>query len=313
MLISLENIIETPDEQYYSHIIENYGEEGLFDPVEISKKMSDNSVNSIFKWLEWLDWRVQNIDYEKWNTEISNFINTHFNKCSDLEILYWLLLIKPNTQVNVNFQYYIKLYEKDYIETDFQKPFDLWICLFNLHSHYWSEYFLARKYVVSTDTDYPNSLIAELIPRLINQKIKNKWIEKFFSNTPNSRDFLSLLINDDSFNTPKWFQYFKELNPSSFQICLLILRKAEQSNIFTSPEDSKDLFWFNYYKARKGDLFLLIYTMNRVLSGTANHCYNLKHWVEFLTFIESDFNIIEIKVRESENTILQKKWANVKI
>lgn len=310
MEITLNNLIEYPAEPFHSYILTKYGENGNFDPIKIINEIPDLTVNSVFHWIEFLDWHMENVDFVEWIDFSAKYLNKNFEKCNDIEILYWLMLTNPVTQTKKNFNHYIKLFENS--EIDFlQKPFDLWAFMPELHNQYWSKYFLNKNYIISEDKDYPSSLLADYIPRL-KPEIKQDWIDKFFKMKHSSKDVMELIIRDDSFFTSKYLNYFRKLNPSSAQIGRLILQKARKDSAFLYYDEKSKTYWFQYFIDRKGTLSLLIYTMHKILEEVKNHNYNLLFWIEFLHFINPDLKSIEKQIEQSNNQTLKSKWANVK-
>jgi len=173
MQITLNNIKYAPDEPFYSYILENYEEDGYFDPIEVCKKSTDN-LNLIFRWISRLDWEITNIDTNgavKLSKHISGYLNKNFANCKDLKLLDLILSTNLDTQTDVNLKHYIRLYETDFQNNDVQNPFEIWANLGELHNEYWSEYFLNKENKYLT-----NSLISELIFVLKDSKIKEKWM-----------------------------------------------------------------------------------------------------------------------------------------
>jgi hypothetical protein len=310
MEITLNNLIEYPAEPFHSYIITKYGENGNFDPIKIINEIPDLSINSIFHWIDFLDWHMENVDFVEWIDFSAKYLNKNFEKCNDIEILYWLMLTNPETQTKKNFSHYIKLFENSEIDF-FHKPFDLWALMPQLHNQYWSIFFLKRENIINENMEYPASLLADYIPRL-KPEIKQDWIDKFFKMNHTSKDVMELIIWDDSFYTSKYLDYFKELNPSPAQIGRLILQRAQKKSVYLFF-DKKTTYWFQYFIDRKGSLFLLIYTMHKVLEKVVNHNYSLLFWIEFLHFINPDLKSIEKQIEQSNNFTLKSKWANVKV
>lgn len=310
MLITLNNLLEYPNEPFYSYILAKYGENGRFDPIKLINEIPDLSINSVFYWIEFLDWHMEKVDFVEWIDFSAKYLTKNFEKCNDIEILYWLMLTKPEIQTKKNLNHYIKLFENS--EIDFlQKPFDLWAFMPKLHNQYWSNYFLSKNYIISENKDYPSSLLADYIPRL-KLEIKQDWIDKFFKMKHSSKDIMELIIWDDSFYTSKYLDYFKELNPSPTQICRLILQRARKDSVFLYYDEKTKTYWFHYFLDKNGTIFLLIYTMNKVLEKVKNHNYNLLFWIEFLHYINPKLGEIEILIEKSCNFILQNKWKKVK-
>jgi len=310
MEITLNNLIEYPAEPYHSYILKKYGENGKFDPIKIINEIPDLSINSAFYWIEWLNWNMQNVDLVEWNSLSAKYINKNIEKCTDVEVLYWLMLNNPETQTKKNFNHYIKLFENS--EIDFlQKPFDLWAFMPKLHDKYWSKYFLNRNYIISENKDYPSRLLVDYIPRL-KLEIKQDWIDKFFKMKHSSKDVMELIIWDDSFYSTKYLDYFRELNPSPAQIGRLILQRARKDSVFLYYDENSKTYWFQYFLDKRGSLFLLIYTMHKILEEVKNHNYNLLFWIEFLHFINPALKSLEKQIELSNNPTLINKWAKVK-
>lgn len=174
MQITLNNIKYAPDEPFYTYILENYGENGYFAPIEVCEKSTDD-INQIFRWISRLDWEITNIDTNgavKLSKHISGYLNKKFANCKDLKLLNLILTTNIDTQTDDNFNHYIKLYEADFQNNDVQNPFEIWIDLMKLKTEYWSEYFMNKdnKYLTS-------SSISELIFVLKDSKIKEKWMK----------------------------------------------------------------------------------------------------------------------------------------
>ena len=310
MEITLNNLIEYPAEPYHSYILKKYGENGKFDPIKIINEIPDLSINSAFYWIEWLNWNMQNVDLVEWNSLSAKYINKNIEKCTDVEVLYWLMLNNPETQTKKNFNHYIKLFENS--EIDFlQKPFDLWAFMPKLHDKYWSKYFLNRNYIISENKDYPSRLLVDYIPRL-KLEIKQDWIDKFFKMKHSSKDVMELIIWDDSFYSTKYLDYFRELNPSPAQIGRLILQRARKDSVFLYYDENSKTYWFQYFLDKRGSLFSLIYTMHKILEEVKNHNYNLLFWIEFLHFINPALKSLEKQIELSNNPTLINKWAKVK-
>jgi hypothetical protein len=310
MEITLNNLIEYPNEPFYSQITTRYGENKPFSPIKIIDEIEGVTINSAFHWIEWLNWNMQNVDFVKWNALSSKYVNINIDECDDLEILYWLMLNNPEIQNKNNFKHYINLFENS--EIDFlQKPFDLWAFIPKLQDKYWSRYFLNRNYIISENKDYPSSLLADYIPRL-KPEIKQDWIDKFFKMDHSSKDVMELIIWDDSFYSSKYLDYFRELNPPPAQIGRLILQKARKDSVFLYYDERTKKYWFQYFLDKKGSLFLIIYTMHKVLEKVVNHNYNLLFWIDFLHFINPDLKSIENQIKQNNNITLKGKWAKVK-
>jgi hypothetical protein len=306
MQITLDNLEYAPDEPFYSYILENYGEDGYFDPIEVCEK-STNSLSRIFHWLIRLDWEIINIDSVKFSKYISSYLNKNFANCTDLKLLDFILAVNLDTQTNANLEHYIKLYETQCQYTEAPAPFEVWIHLMNLKTKYWSDYFLNK-----INAKYSNSSLVDLICMLEDRQLKEKWIEKYITNQPNSKDFKKLLIRDETFNTFQWHKYFKQLNPSASDICRLILSKSSATNVFINKVDTNDIYWFDYYLSKKGsDLNLLIFTMFELLKNV-NYNYNFEHWKRFLFYIQSDMEKIDKEINSSKNQKLKDKWRFVK-
>lgn len=174
MQITLNNIEFATDEPFYSYILENYGENRYFDPIEVCEKSTDD-INQIFRWISRLDWEITNIDTDgaiKLSKHISEYINKNFANCKDLKLLNLILTTNLDTQTDDNLKHYIKLFETDFHNNDVQNPFEIWIDLMKLKTEFWSEYFMDKENKYLT-----NSLISELISVLKNNEIKEKWIK----------------------------------------------------------------------------------------------------------------------------------------
>lgn len=310
MKITLNNLIEYPSEPFHSYIHTKYGENGDFDPIKITNEIPDLSVNSIFYWLEWLNWNMQNVDFIMWNSLSSKFINKNMDECNDVEIIYWLMLNNPQIQTKKNLKHFIKLFETSEIDY-LQKPVDLWVFLPGLHNQYWSNYFLNKNYIISENKYYLASQLADYIPRL-KPEIKQDWIVTFFKISHSSKDVMNLIVWDDCFFTSKYLDYFKSLNPTPAQIGRLILQRARKDATFLYYDEKTKSYWFQYFLDKKGTLFLMIYTMHKVLEESMNHNYNLLFWIEFLHFINPDLKSIEKQIEQSNNHTLKSKWTKVK-
>lgn len=310
MQITLNNIEYAPDEPFYSYILENYGEDGYFDPIEVCEKSTDD-INQIFRWISRLDWEITNIDTigaVKLSKHISEYINKNFANCKDLKLLNLILTTNLDTQTDDNLKHYIKLYENELLFTDIQNPFEIWIDLMKLKTEYWSEYFYNK-----TDEYYNKSSLVELIYSLKNKELKNKWFQKFISIKPKSTDFVKLLIFDDTYNNFEWHKYFKSLNPTASQICSLILKKSIKKYAFTNNVDMNDIYWFDYFQSKKGSgIELIIYQMFNNLKYSTNHNYNLEHWKQFLFYNQPNIESIDNVVYKSNNENLKEKWIFIK-
>lgn len=310
MKITLNNIEYAPDEPFYSYILENYGENGYFDPIEVCEN-STNNINKIFGWLSRLDCEITNIDTNgavKLGKHISDYLNNNFANCEDLKLLNLILTTNLDTQTDENLKHYIKLYETDFQNTDVQSPFEVWTDLMKLKTEYWSVYFYNK-----TNDYYKKSSLVELIYILKNKDLKDKWFNKFISISPKSKDFVKLLIFDDTYNNFEWHKYFKSLNPTASQICSLILKKSIKKYAFTNKVDADDIYWFNYFKTKKvSSIELIIYQMFKNLKYTVNHNYNLEHWKQFLFNNQPDIESIDNVVNNSNNENLKEKWIFVK-
>lgn len=310
MQITLNNIEYAPDEPFYSYILENYGEDGYFDPIEVCEKSTDD-INQVFRWISRLDWEITNIDTNgavKLSKHISDYLNKNFANCNDLKLLDLILSTNLDTQTDDNLKHYIKLYESELLFTDIQNPFEIWANLGERHTEYWSEYFLNN-----TNDYYNKSSFVELIYNLNNNELKDIWFKKFISIKPKSKDFVKLLRIDDTYNNYEGHKYFKSLNPTASQICSLILENSTKNYAFTNKVDAGDIYWFDYFQYKKGSgIELIIYQMFNNLKYSTNHNYNLEHWKLFLFNNQPNIESIDNVVYKSNNENLKEKWIFIK-
>lgn len=309
MQITLNQLLDFPNEPFYSHIKNKYGENSDFDPIKIIDEVEGTTTDNIFEWIEWLNWHLQIKDFVDWNNCAGNYVNKHINSCTDANVLYWLMLNNPEVRNEHNLKHYINLYDQNK-DKKYPDPFALWSIMPKIQNKHWSEYFFVKQFQPSAKP-YSTKVLVQNIPNL-KPGIKTEFLTKFIEMPHSSYDIMRLLLIDDSLQTEENYAYFRSLSPKPYEICRLLLQRAQSESPYSYCVESDSFNWFLFYVESNGDIYLLIYTMNRILREIANFKCNKFFWSEFLTYLYPDLNHLDTIILDCENLILKNKWNKLK-